>query len=152
MLVFVVAVIGRFIMFSRMPMHLRWELYPVAHEGGGRPVYGGSYMEDFEWWKKPRETSLVGELKVMIPEILFLVALKEHNTKMWTQSFPFHFGLYLIIACTVLMVLAGVLARLLARPGRRRPRQGPAYAAVLVCGVGGMVLGTAAPSDCWCSG
>ncbi len=107
-LVFAVAVVGRFLMFSRMPMHLRWELYPVAHEGK-KASYGGSYLEDFEWWKKPRETSLMGELKVMIPEIVFLVALKEHNRKMWTRSFPFHFGLYLIIACTVLMIVTAIL-------------------------------------------
>ncbi|MBU1073551.1 respiratory nitrate reductase subunit gamma [bacterium] len=107
-LAFAVAVVSRFIMFSRLPMHLRWELYPVAHEGK-KAGYGGSYLEEFEWWKKPRETSLMGELKVMIPEIVFLVALKEHNRKMWTRSFPFHFGLYLVIACTVLMVLSAIL-------------------------------------------
>jgi len=107
-LIFVVAVIGRFVMFSRLPMHLRWELYPVAHEPG-KAHYGGSYLEEFEWWTKPRETSLMGELKVMVPEIVFLVALKEHNRKMWTRSFPFHFGLYLIIACTALMVLSAIL-------------------------------------------
>jgi len=107
-LVFMVAVIARFLMFNRLPMHLRWELYPVAHEPG-KAHYGGSYLEEFEWWKKPRESSLMGELKVMIPEIVFLVALKEHNRKMWTRSFPFHFGLYLIIACTVLMILSAVL-------------------------------------------
>ncbi|MBC8424035.1 respiratory nitrate reductase subunit gamma [bacterium] len=107
-LVFMVAVIGRFVMFSRLPMHLRWELYPVAHEPG-KAHYGGSYLEEFEWWKKPRKSSLMGELKVMIPEIVFLVALKEHNRKMWTRSFPFHFGLYLIIACTALMVLSAIL-------------------------------------------
>ena len=108
-LVFMVAVIGRFVMFARLPMHVRWELYPVAHEGGKKSGYGGSYLEEFEWWTKPRETSLIGELKVMIAEILFLVALKEHNRKMWTWSFPFHFGLYLIIACTVMMILSAIL-------------------------------------------
>lgn len=140
LLVFTVAVIGRFIMFSRMPQHLRWELYPVAHEGGGKAVYGGSFMEDFEWWKKPRETSVAGELKVMIPEILFLVALKEHNRKMWTMSFPFHFGLYLLVGCTVLMVLSGLLRTFwpdLEGGGLFKVL----HWAVLVCGVGGMVLG-----------
>jgi nitrate reductase gamma subunit len=106
--VFAVAVVARVLRFARMPMHLRWELYPVAHEGK-RSHYGGSYLEEFEWWTKPRETSMVGELKVMIPEILFLVALWEHNRKLWRSSFPFHLGLYLIIGCTVLLVGAGIL-------------------------------------------
>ncbi|MCP4896180.1 MAG: nitrate reductase [bacterium] len=109
-LVFIIAVIARFIMWSRMPMHVRWELYPVAHEGGGRAKYGGSYLEESEWWKKPRQVSLWGEIKVMVPEIMFLVALKEHNSKLWTRSFPFHFGLYLVGTATALMIFGGVVA------------------------------------------
>ncbi len=107
--VFLVAVLVRVFFWSRMPLHVRWELYPVAHEGR-RAAYGGSYLEEVDWWKKPREVSLIGELKVMIPEILFLVALKEHNKKLWVRSFPFHFGLYLVIGATVLMMGGGVLS------------------------------------------
>jgi nitrate reductase gamma subunit len=108
--VFVVAVIARFFFWSKMPMHVRWELYPVAHEGGGKAAYGGSYLENTDWWMRDREVSLVGELKVMVPEMVFLVALKEHNKKLWNRSFPFHFGLYLVAACTVLMIKAGILS------------------------------------------
>ena len=88
--IFVVAVIARFMMWAKMPMHMRWELYPVAHEGGGKAAYGGSYLEESEWWTRDREVSLIGELKVMVPEIVFLVALREHNRKLWLRSFPFH--------------------------------------------------------------
>jgi len=109
LLVFAIAIIARFIMWSRLPMHLRWELYPVAHEAS-RAHYGGSYFEESEWWTKPREKSMVGELKAMIPEIVFLVALKEHNPKLWVRSFPFHFGLYLAAAWAVLMGIHGFLA------------------------------------------
>lgn len=106
--VFLLSVAGRFVMWSKMPMHVRWELYPVAHEAT-RAHYGGSYLEEVDWWKKPRESSMLGELKEMIPEILFLVALREHNRKLWVVSFPFHFGLYLVIGATALMLGAGVL-------------------------------------------
>ena len=106
--VFLIAVIARVTMWLKMPMHVRWELYPVAHEAK-KAHYGGSYLEESEWWKKKREVSLFGELKVMIPEILFLVAVKEHNSKLWSRTFPFHFGLYMVIGCTVLMMLSGVL-------------------------------------------
>jgi len=98
-------------MWAKMPMHLRWELYPVAHEAK-KAHYGGSYLEESEWWKKPREVSLWGELKAMIPEIVFLVALKEHNPVLWRRSFPFHFGLYLVIGSTLIMIVSGVLAAL----------------------------------------
>ncbi len=110
---FLIAVVARFVFWSRMPMHLRWELYPVAHEGGGRAANGGSYLEESDWWKKKREVSLLGEFKVMVPEILFLVALREHNQKLWTRSFPFHFGLYLVAATTILLLVGGIVGALL---------------------------------------
>ncbi len=110
---FLIAVAARFVFWSKMPMHLRWELYPVAHVGGGRAAYGGSYLEESDWWKKKREVSLLGEFKVMVPEILFLVALREHNQKLWTRSFPFHFGLYLVAATTILLLVGGIVGALL---------------------------------------
>jgi nitrate reductase gamma subunit len=124
LLVFAIAVIARFIMWSRLPMHLRWELYPVAHEAS-RAHYGGSYLEETDWWMKPREKSMVGELKAMIPEIVFLVALKEHNRKLWVRSFPFHFGLYLAALWAFLMGMHGFLA---------------AVAPALLAGVAGTLL------------
>ena len=102
---FIIACIARFMMWSKMPMHVRWELYPVAHEGGKRASYGGSYLEELDWWTKPREVSLVGEAKVMIPEIVFLVAVKEHNPSLWVRTFPFHLGLYMVIAATFILFL-----------------------------------------------
>ena len=109
--IFLIAVIARCVMWAKLPLHVRWELYPVAHEGA-RARHGGSYMEEGEWWNKPRHVSKLSEAKAMFAEIVFLVAVKEHNPKLWTRSFPFHFGLYLIAACTVLMVISGGLAAL----------------------------------------
>jgi nitrate reductase gamma subunit len=105
LVVFIVAVSKRILAYKRNPMHLRWELYPVAHEGGGRASYGGSYLEEVGWWEKPRETSRIGELSVMIPEMLFLKALWEHNRGLWLVSFPFHFGLYLTFGLVALLVI-----------------------------------------------
>ncbi len=109
--VFLLAVIFRIRHWVRMPMHVRWELYPVPHEGK-RAAHGGSYLEDGEWWKKPRKTSKLNELKVMLPEIFFLVALREHNRRLWYSSFPFHLGLYCVAACSVLMIGVGVIPAL----------------------------------------
>lgn len=135
--VFVIACVVRMLKWSRMPMHLRWELYPVAHEGGGRAAYGGSYLEETDWWTKPRQVSMLGELKVMVPEILFLVALKEHNKKLWNFSFPFHLGLYLVSAATILMMLAGVIGLIEAAA----PVVGLIGVVVPFVGVAGLVLG-----------
>jgi nitrate reductase gamma subunit len=109
LIVFTIAVIGRIVFWSKLPMHLRWELYPVAHEPANKVRYGGSFMEESEWWTKPRQVSRLGELKVMLPEILFLSAVKEHNRKLWSRTFPFHFGLYLAGAAATLTLLVGIL-------------------------------------------
>ena len=100
-IIFLVAVAYRAAKISRLPMHLRWELYPVAHEKG-RASYGGSYLEEPDWWTKPRESSLIGELKVMLPEIFLLAGVWEHNRKHWFRSFPFHVGLYLLAGLMVI--------------------------------------------------
>jgi len=122
-----------------MPMHLRWELYPVAHEPGNKAKYGGSYLEESDWWKKPREVSMVGELRVMVPEILFLVALWEHNRKMWVRSFPFHFGIYMVIGATVMMMGSALLG--LAVPDLMAGGLGTfLHNTVLFCGAGGLGL------------
>lgn len=106
--IFLLGVSVRISFWLRMPIHVRWELYPVAHEGA-KAAYGGSYLEETDWWTKPRHFSLWGELKVMVPEILFLVALREHNRKLWFRSFPFHFGLYLVAATSVVLLVDGLL-------------------------------------------
>ncbi len=108
--VFVIAVVARIRMFKSQPMHLRWELYPVPHEAS-RAAHGGSYLEEVDWWTKEREVSKPAELKAMGTEILFLEALHKHNRPMWRSSFPFHFGLYMAIAATVLMIVGGFLSR-----------------------------------------
>jgi len=105
--VFALSVATRFIKIARMPMHVRWELYPVAHEKG-KAHYGGSMLEELDWWTKPQEKSLLGELKVMVPEILLLEGVHQRNRSHWFRTFPFHFGLYLLIGATVLLVGAGI--------------------------------------------
>jgi len=105
--IFILAILIRFIRISRLPIHLRWELYPVAHEKG-RASYGGSYLEESDWWTKPRKSSHIGELKVMIPEILLLAGVWEHNRKQWFCSFPFHFGLYLLVGLILLLLAGGI--------------------------------------------
>lgn len=109
LLVFVAAVIARMVWIARMPVHLRWELYPVPHEKG-RAKYGGSAAEEVDWWTKPRKVDRLGELSVMIPEILFLRGVWEHNRPLWLGSFTLHFGLYLLIGELGMFVLAGIIS------------------------------------------
>jgi len=88
-----------------LPVHVRWELYPVQHETAARVAYGGSYLEEINWWEKTYERSLFNELRYMLPEILFLKGLWKENKTLWWVSFPFHFGLYLMIATFGLLLV-----------------------------------------------
>lgn len=109
-LIFVVGCVARAVGYARMPLHLRWELYPVPHEEPERARHGGSYFEAPEWWAQPFRFNLLGELKVMIPEMLFLKGLWEFNRPLWFRSFPFHFGIYALIATAALVGFTGLLA------------------------------------------
>ena len=105
--VFVVGFVVRSVRLARLPVHLRWELAPIPHEKGkGR--YGGSYLEEVDWWTKPREKSRLAEARYMLLEIVFLKAVFEHNRRLWWFSFPFHFGLYLLIGAAVLLSVAAL--------------------------------------------
>jgi len=106
--VFIVAFVVRTLRIARLPMHLRWELAPVPHEKG-KSHYGGSYLEEFEWWTKPREKDLVKEASYMLQEILLLKSLWENNRRLWWFSFPFHIGMYVLIAAGAMLLLSGGL-------------------------------------------
>ena len=45
----------------------------------------------------------------MIPEILLIKGLWEHNRKLWYFSFPFHAGLYLLFALIGLLALGAIV-------------------------------------------
>lgn len=105
-IIFVVAFAAKIIKYFRMPMHVRWELYPVPHEG---KEWGGSFYEDVDFWTKEPHKDHMAQYKFMVPEILFIRALYEHNRPLWRWSFPFHFALYLGIAGLAMMVLGALL-------------------------------------------
>jgi nitrate reductase gamma subunit len=109
-LVFLIACAVRAVQYARLPLHLRWELYPVPHEETVRAKHGGSYFEATDWWEKPIPFNLVGELKSMLPEMLFQEGLWQFNRIMWFLSFPFHFGLYLLIGSTVLLMASALFS------------------------------------------
>ena len=113
---FAVAVVVRALRYGRTPVHMRWELYPVAHEKG-RAHYGGSVFEESEWWTRPREVDHVNELREMAEEILLLKGVRLHNRRLWVWSFPFHLGVYLLIGWIVLLLAGAVSSLAGAAPG-----------------------------------
>jgi nitrate reductase gamma subunit len=107
-IVFLSVILYKIAKIASAPVHLRWELYPVPHEKG-RAKYGGSILEEVDWWIKKRKKDHFGELKVMIPEIALLKGVWEHNKELWLGSFPFHFALYLFIANMFLLIIGTLL-------------------------------------------
>lgn len=112
--VFVVAFGIKLLKYFTMPMHVRWELYPVPHEG--KP-WGGSFYEEIDHWNKTRHVDHMAQYKFMVPEILFIKALYEDNRPLWYWSFPFHLGLYLAIGGLVFLAIGAVLTILGLSPG-----------------------------------
>jgi len=141
--VFVVAAGCRIYRQLSLPVHVRWEIYPVQHEPAAKAAYGGSYMEELNWWEKRRERSLLTELGYMVPEILLIRGLWKENRNLWWVSFPFHFGLYLMIGVFGLLLLGAGLtlwgsAIYTEGSGLRTLLDG----LILVMGWGGLILGT----------
>jgi nitrate reductase gamma subunit len=82
----------RTLAIARQPIHLRWELAPVPHEGKGG--YGGSDLEEYEWWKEPRRRSTAAALAYTAREMFLFRSVWEHNRGLWPLTFALHYGLY----------------------------------------------------------
>lgn len=155
-LTFIIRCLTRAMVYANAPAHLRWELYPVPHEAPQRAGHGGSYFEETDWWKKPGSKNLTGEMKMMVPEMLFLQGLWEFNRKLWWRSFPFHFGLYLCLLSLFLLALRAVLS--VAVPGAGGGALATAWtfayqaagvlgAVLVIAGAGGLLLRRLLDSD-----
>lgn len=136
---FGLGVLYKAIRYASMPAHVRWELYPVAHEKG-RVSYGGSYFEDVDWWTRPREVSKLGEVKTIAEEVLTLKAVRENNPPIWLASLSFHFGLYLLFTLG-LALLVGALCRVAGWSGLGFLAGGPVLAAWGGVGIALAILG-----------
>jgi nitrate reductase gamma subunit len=103
--IFSVVLLSRAVRWASMPMHLRWELYPVAHEPNN---YGGSYMEEADWWTKRRRITRIGMLKELLLEMVFIKKVFVHKRKLWYATYAFHAGIYLILVWFALLFVSGV--------------------------------------------
>ena len=105
--VFLVVVIYRLLAIIRLPIHLRWELAPIPREKG-KGGYGGSYLEDYEWWRKPRRRSRLAPIMYMLQEIFLLRGVWKNNRSLWPFSFSLHSGIYLIIITLLLHIICAL--------------------------------------------
>jgi nitrate reductase gamma subunit len=103
----IVAYTVKVIKYFRMPLHLRWELYPLPHEKGSR--YGGSYMEEMDWWTKPRSRNTFKNVLDMLKRYLFFGEYYRKVKGYWAGLYPWHIGFYLIVLFDGLAMLGGIL-------------------------------------------
>ena len=61
-LVFILAAVYEVYRQLTLPIHVRWEIYPVQHETTDKLAHGGSYMEELNWWEKKHGSSLFNEM------------------------------------------------------------------------------------------
>jgi nitrate reductase gamma subunit len=93
--------------YFRMPIHLRWELYPVPHEKGRE--YGGSYFEDLDWWTKPRSKSVFKDVTDILKRYLFFGEYYRKTRGYWLGLYPWHIGFYLLMGFQGLALLSAIL-------------------------------------------
>jgi nitrate reductase gamma subunit len=105
--VFVVAFAAKAMQYAKMPTHLRWELYPLA--GEAKRPWGGSYLEDKDWWTRPREEkSFIAEMSFFGQEVLFLKEYFHRNRSLWYIVYPFHIGIFLLVGFFALLVVGAL--------------------------------------------
>ena len=107
--IFVFILVYRTIRIINLPTHLRWELAPIPHEKD-KSKYGGSYFEEYEWWRKPRQKSQIAVIKYMAVEILLLRAIWKYNRALWPLSLAFHTGIYLVALAVLLSIISAFIS------------------------------------------
>ena len=134
--IFLAVTVYRAVVIARMPVHLRWELSPIPHEKG-KGKYGGSYLEEYEWWTKTPRRSRIAPLMYMAVEIFLLRGIWKRNLPLWPLSFAFHAGIYLVTAMLLFSLISAILIASGAPPAVINVFQGIAS----VLAVAGYLLG-----------
>ncbi len=109
-LLFVTVASYKIARLARLPLGLRWEVYPVPGETGEKRAYGGSYMEELDWTKQPRSGQLLPEWVEIGKEVFTLKRVREHNRYgIWPLSLAMHYGLYLYFVWLALLALDSLI-------------------------------------------
>ncbi len=103
----IVAYTIKIVRYLRLPIHLRWELYPVIHEENY--YYGGSYFEYINWWTKKRQRSLLRSLIYLMREYLYMGSYLKSNVYYWLFLYLSHISYILLIVLQAIIILSSLL-------------------------------------------
>jgi nitrate reductase gamma subunit len=126
--------------YLSLPVHLRWELYPVVHEEK-RGI--GSCFEQLEWWTRVREKSHIRGILYLLKEYLHLGEYARRHFSYWVVLYPWHVGFILIILFHILCFFsgAGMALGLDVSPESRQVAGRALYYVVLVVGIVSFISG-----------
>lgn len=139
LLICIVAIARKVYSIQQMPRHIRWDLYPVAHDGPE-----GSPYQKLDYWKEKQKPSLAHELAEMGEEVIFLKRTYQYNRKMWNFSFPMHFGMYMFGAWLAFMFFGALIQLFTGKVISSTSTEFWAQTLnglTVIVGVGGLVLG-----------
>jgi nitrate reductase gamma subunit len=92
--------------YLSMPVHLRWELYPVVHEESFH--YGGSKYENVDWWERERRLRPLYGTLFLLKEYLHLGEYFHRHRSYWFVLYPWHVGFILVIVFHILCFFGAV--------------------------------------------
>lgn len=103
----VVMYAAKIIRYLRLPVHLRWELYPIVHEE--RSHYGGSYQEKALKVPGARWRSFMKELAYLSKDYLFMVSYFKWRKSYWVFLYLSHVSSVLLILFQSLLLAGAVV-------------------------------------------
>jgi len=103
----IIAYAYKILKIAKMPQHLRWELYPIPHDKGYQ--HGGSYFEEFEWWKRPLEKNSIRSVLYMLKQYFLFSGYFNRKRSYWLSLYPWHIGFYLIVFFHILTFLSALV-------------------------------------------
>jgi nitrate reductase gamma subunit len=127
--------------YIRLPIHLRWELYPVIHEPRYR--YGGSRMEELDGHSRARQGGLIRSILYLLKEYVSLSEYYKKQKVYWSVIYPWHIGFILIITFHILAFFGALLLLAGVPVGAGSPALGGKifYFLMLFCGIVSFVAG-----------
>jgi len=94
--------------YLSLPIHLRWELYPIMHEENYR--YGGSYYEDMNWRTGKRQKSLLRSLLYLMRDYLYMGSYLKSHCYYWFFLYISHISFILLIFLQAFIIAGGLLS------------------------------------------
>jgi nitrate reductase gamma subunit len=93
--------------YVRLPIHLRWELYPVMHKPRHR--HGGSRMEELDGHSRVRQGGLMRSILYLLKEYVSLSEYFKRQKGYWSVIYPWHVGFILIITFHILAFFGALI-------------------------------------------